>query len=536
MNKLNLLLTIARYDLLMRLRSVRFWLTLALCACAIWYFFPAQDAPYLTVGINAQYRPRYSSAWIGMMIAALDSILLSLVGFYLVRGTLLRDFESRVWQLLVGTTMTRRGYLLAKWMSQFVVLLCLVAISVIIGLVAQWVRAEDRHLNLIQMLIPVISLSLPALAISSTCAIWFDMIPFLRKTTGNVLFFIAWIFALASTSPGVPTQLRAHGIADPLGMTVFSDSLQANAALELPVKHNKGFCLVCGRPHQHTQIYNWNGSPPSLELIGTRMFWLLAALGGVLAATPLLDWSAAKSGEGLDRVKKSKARRLFWLSYILRPLEFSTTGRILSFELSETMRRRPWWWWLALITSLGVQTFAPIEGASMALIIAWVLNLDVLSRLVLREKEYGTHDLIYSCAGAARRMLPARWWMLVLLVWMMTLPFTVHMAMINPPAAIACLVVGVSVATWAMATSALTQHAKVFEVAACLIAYAALSGAPILNLKVSAMETAIQHLQALPIAVALLLMAAYFARRGTVMSVRQLWPARKKPVREFVKT
>ena len=45
------------------------------------------------------------------------STMLSLFGFYLVRGTVVRDFETGVWQLLVATPMHRAGYVFAKWLS-----------------------------------------------------------------------------------------------------------------------------------------------------------------------------------------------------------------------------------------------------------------------------------------------------------------------------------------------------------------------------------------------------------------------------------
>ena len=88
---------------------------LAIVALATWWCFPSMDAGYVTVAFGDNVRGLYSSAWIGMVLGLLYSTMLSIIGFYLVRGTLLRDFDTRVWQLLVATPMTRSGYLLAKW-------------------------------------------------------------------------------------------------------------------------------------------------------------------------------------------------------------------------------------------------------------------------------------------------------------------------------------------------------------------------------------------------------------------------------------
>ena len=78
-----------------------------------------------------------------------------------MRGTLVRDLETRVWQLLVATPMTRGGYLLAKWASHMVVFAVVMAVGLVRGLVAQWVRAEDRAIDLVELVKPVLVLSLP---------------------------------------------------------------------------------------------------------------------------------------------------------------------------------------------------------------------------------------------------------------------------------------------------------------------------------------------------------------------------------------
>jgi hypothetical protein len=105
---------ILRADLLQRMRTPRFWIVLFALGASMWWCLPPADADYLTVAIGDNLRGRYSSAWVGMATALIYSPLLSLAGFYLVRGTVARDLETRTWQLLVATTMSRRAYLVAK--------------------------------------------------------------------------------------------------------------------------------------------------------------------------------------------------------------------------------------------------------------------------------------------------------------------------------------------------------------------------------------------------------------------------------------
>src|SRR5690606_25324984 len=118
---------------------------------ATWWLFPAADAGYVTVGVG-NARGQYTSAWVGMVLGLLYSSMLSLFGFYIVRGTLARDFETRVWQLLVATPMTRPGYLLAKWSSHLCVFMLILALGLGVGLAAQLHHGESTRVDLWQLL------------------------------------------------------------------------------------------------------------------------------------------------------------------------------------------------------------------------------------------------------------------------------------------------------------------------------------------------------------------------------------------------
>ena len=86
-----------------------------------------------------------------MTLGLFYSTMLAWLGFYLVRGTVLRDFDTRVWQLLVATPMTRRGYLVAKWGSHMAVFSCVIAVGLAVAVLARWVRGEDRTFDLLEL-------------------------------------------------------------------------------------------------------------------------------------------------------------------------------------------------------------------------------------------------------------------------------------------------------------------------------------------------------------------------------------------------
>ncbi|MEO7755860.1 MAG: ABC transporter permease, partial [Dokdonella sp.] len=196
-------------DLRERSRSTRFWVVLGLVSLVTWWCFPGIETGRFTVGFATDQRAAYSSAWVGLVLGLMYSTMLSLIGFYLVRGTLVRDFDTRVWQLLVATPMTRAGYLLAKWTSHMAVFALIMLVGLAIGAAAQWVRAEDHAFDLIELFKPVAVLALPSLALTAFFAVLFDLVPWLRHTAGNVLFFFVWSFLFVTLGVAIDPHKSA---------------------------------------------------------------------------------------------------------------------------------------------------------------------------------------------------------------------------------------------------------------------------------------------------------------------------------------
>ena len=90
MSTLRAIGAILRADLQQRVRTPRFWFVVLGLGAFMWWCFPPVEADYLTVSVGESLRGRYSSAWIGMVVALIYCPLLSLTGFYLVRGTVTR--------------------------------------------------------------------------------------------------------------------------------------------------------------------------------------------------------------------------------------------------------------------------------------------------------------------------------------------------------------------------------------------------------------------------------------------------------------
>jgi hypothetical protein len=495
-------------DLRQRLRAPRTWVVVIGLAALMWWCFPAFETHYLTVSIDGM-RGRYSSAWIGMIEALIYSASLSLFGFFLVRGTLVRDFETRAWQLLVATTMSRSAYLFAKWLSHMLLFALVVGAGLALGLVVQWLRAEDRHIDFVELLKPMLLLTMPTLALTAAMAVWCDMVPWLRRSAGNVLFFVLWVTLLsvntsaASHTAGAATPWPG----DPHGLVVAEHDLGRDWPVAAPAGAERGLNIgaqVMANGEQAILV-DWTHWTVDAAALRARGFWLGLAFALLALAVPLLDRCAAHVGKpGRSAGAGAKLR---WLDRLLRPLERGASGALAAAELRLILRGRRWWWWLALLALLCMQAFAEPAVVAICAILAWVLLIDVFARLVLREQETRTAGLVFTAPAAHRRLTVARALVSVGLAWAVTLPAVLRLASSQPVATLATLAVGASFALWGMATGALARNGRLFELIALSVAYGGLQHGSISYVLAAPANTLRWHLLALPVAMAVVVLS-----------------------------
>ena len=481
-------------DLRERTRTARFWVLLAAMVVVSWYCFPARHEHYLVLAVDQGLRGAYSSAWVGMALAMVYSLLLGLGGFYVVRGTLVRDFETRVWQLLVATPMTRAGFLLAKWASHMLVFTVLAGVGLAVGLVAQWLRAEDRSFDLVEAAKPIVLLSLPGLATTAAAAIWFDLVPWLRRTAGNVLFFVLWMTALSTSMmqlEGDESKARSSWLSDAHGLMVVARDFQRVRTEQTGKVQDFGFSIGSSRADKGVKTFEWKQwQPRPMDLLG-RALWLGLGLGAVLLAAPLLDFAAARGAGG--KAVSGAGRRLACLDRLLRPFERGPFGVLAVAELKLVLRERRLWWWLAALVLMGMQAFASGKSAQAALLLAWALPLELLARGVLREREMRTGELVFTAPRMLGRLLAVRFAVAALLLLLLGLPGLLRLFGASPLQALAGLAVVASIASWGMALGALCRNPRPFELALVCAVYLGLQGASLFAFGAHAPRTLLWH-------------------------------------------
>ncbi len=468
-------------DLRERTRTPRFWVVLALVGLGTWYCFPGIDSGQLAISVDGA-RGRYSSAWTGLTLALFYSTMLAWLGFYLVRGTVLRDFDTRVWQLLVATPMTRSGYLVAKWASHMAVFCCVIVVGLAVGVVAQFVRGEDRAFDLIELVKPVLIITVPALSLTAFFAIAFDMVPMLRRTGGNVLYFFVWLLIFAGLSNSFSHSADASNMqtmSDPAGFSLAGQSFKQSLAHEVPkIDWNDVSVTIAaeklgginGRP----RLFEWTTWHVQPAVVVGRMFWLALGLFASAGLAVFLDRAAAHTGSA--PVGERAGRQLRWLDRALRPLERGATGTLVAAELRMALRRRGLLWWGVLLVAGIVQLAATLEAAMAAAVVAWMLSIDVHARALLREAETRTAGLVFTAPDAARRLSTARFASAVMLSLFAVAPLLVRALLTSSSMLGAALLIAAAIAALGLACGAVFRNPRPYELAMAVLAYAGVQG------------------------------------------------------------
>jgi hypothetical protein len=411
MMRLRILYHLARADFLERIRRHSFLLTMAFAAGLAYLTYTGAITLQL-----AEYRGVYNSAWIGGMMTLVTTAFITLAGFYIVKNTIQRDEQTRVGLVLATTPMTRDLYTLGKTLSNFAVLAAMVSVLAVAAVILQLVRGDGRGLEPGKLLGPFICVALPAMAMTAAVAMLFETLPVLRGGVGNVVYFFFWATYLGVSG--------VTGVNDYLGFTVLGYDMMG-ALKRIDPTYQGGFALQVGPTAHATKTFLWTGVEWTPLVLLARLQWVAIAIG--------IAWLSARFFHRFDparetrrRNRETHARRedhadtggsplapsapLSQLTPLTRTPSGGQFSRLVVSELRLMLNGRRWWWYLVaaglFVASLlvpGGQARAAVAGC------AWLWPALLWSQMGAREARHDTQKLVFSCAHALDRQLPAVW-------------------------------------------------------------------------------------------------------------------------------
>jgi len=422
MNNLSAIYHLARADFLERTRRQGFLVTLILIVFMAYLYVPSSNAGYITLSVDGA-RGIYNSAWVANLVAILVGITMPGLGFYLVKNAIARDTETGVGQILATTPLKRPTYTIGKWLSNFAVLSLMLAVIALATIVLQFVLGEDRHVQLVTLLIPLLWIVLPTLALIGALAILFETISGLRGGLGNVVyFFICTAFTMASFMPimiglGKPLFGDVLGIGRPLGemlqsvSVAFPDLDTGNTSIG-PVPN-----FLAGGP---LQTFAWYGISWTPSEILSRISWIGFSFLIVLFATLFFnrfDPSRVRfrqnknisSKVGSEKETTAKIPDATLTSLVGIPLRFNFLQMMLA-EMRLIRKGLPKiWYFIAAILFIAGMVTSPEIARQYILPFTWLWPILAWSQLGAREKQNHAEGLIFSNAYPLQRQFPAMW-------------------------------------------------------------------------------------------------------------------------------
>lgn len=458
------LLAIAGADATERTRRFAFLLTVAVTLYVGYLYFPDMHAGYATIVIGT-YRGVYDSAYLGSAIAVLTVLFTSLFGFFLIRGSVGRDAELAVGDIVAASPVRRLTFLFGKFASNLAVLLAVAGISAIAAMIMQQIRAEDRHLDLLNYLVPFAVITLPAMAIVAASGVVLDVVKPLRGIFGSIVFVAAiWspLMVLPVTNIERATSMAPY---DGLGSTAVVIAMRDAARAQYP--HAKIETVIIGGGvvrHQGLGTYRFPGMHWSVDLLEQRLIWLLIALALVAGISPFFDRFQRESG-------RARAPRI--ALDIGRAIPALPGLRIFRAEFALLVNGANVWWMLGaagIAVACGLAQLATVTAYLLP--IAFIWPLDRISSLGSRERRSGVDDIFLTTRRYVQRTQFVQIAAATLLGALVCSGYLVRViASGHPAAAIATVLVVAATAAAALALGALSSSPRPFQALYLLVWY-----------------------------------------------------------------
>jgi hypothetical protein len=433
----------------------------------------------LTTGI-------YNSAYVGTAASALAAMFLTLIGFYLVAGSVRRDEDTRVGAILAATPLSKTAYLLGKLVAHIVYLGALGAVS-IAAAVAVFARYGVGPFRPGDFLWPFLLLVVPALSFTAACAVLFDAVRFLRRKAGLVLYFFFWTFVFF----GLPILLTggfenrkagdAPPLFDPAGVVALSQSILDS----VPGSRVEGISMGVIIPAEPPVRVEWAGVVPTARLVIARsasIVWIAAVLGLAIALFDRFERGRLPSGGEGKRFRKAKretsphdAPAAQAAHPVLSPIvTMPGFTRSVRAEVTLLWKEAAWLRWPLLAAA--ILAAAPLKFGHPGMAAFLLLLAPALAESAVREKIAGTARLVLSQPGIPRSVLAWKAAAALAFVLLLAAPSLVSNAFASPVRGASYLAGLCFVAVFATAAGSLTGGGKLFLGAYLALWYVAVNG------------------------------------------------------------
>jgi hypothetical protein len=405
---LRTLFHMARADFFERTRRYSFLVMLGL---VVWLGYLSATGS-LVMSVPPNYVGEVNSPWVGALMTVTVTMFLGWFGFYLVKGSVARDYETGVGQIIATTPLSRPMYALGKWLSNFTVLGVMVIILMFAG-IAMNLFFGSAPLDLWALTAPLLFIALPCMAVVAALAVLFETVGWLRGGFGNVVYFFLFIMALV---PGFETE-PYQPMLDLTGFRLIGDRIAQAAKLTYP-ESESGFAFQIVTAATEVKYFLYNGIEWTADILLPRFVFVLIGLGLAMLGALFFDrFNTTKVLRGKKRFASDPAQASasepaplpnIHLTPLLAARHFRFSALYLA-ELKMLLKGRRWWWYAVSLGLVIAQLAVPHSETAFLLAVAWLWMILLLSALGSREALHNTSEIVFSAPRPTLNQLPASW-------------------------------------------------------------------------------------------------------------------------------
>jgi hypothetical protein len=431
----------------LRARRLSTLFALLLMVAISWSMIPDPQTGMVMMAVD-DARVVYTSSALAFGSSTLAALLLSLIGFYLLRGRMSEDVRTGIGSIIATSPIKNSLFIFSRWLGAVAYILILMLAFMLVVLLLHGVRGEGA-IQLDVYLQTYFFIFIPMAFATASFAILFDSIPFLMGKVGDIIYFIFWVaqigfVATAVASNGATGSNIINLLFDFNGMgatvTIFKFYMNTNSFSLGYTDFNAALAPIT------LPSYLW-----TYQLAGMRMASAVCAMLPLLIAIPLFHRYSP------DKVKASHTRNrrspVAMLNAWSRPLAkqahplFSMASRCPNFcgqvfaELGLCIVSAPFILVLLVVLSV-LQATMHVDLLPKLAIISVAIWGVLIGEISTRDYQTGIESMTGVVQGGAVQRWLRQYWATSLLGFLFVAPLIIRWAYAKPTLALA-MVVGI---------------------------------------------------------------------------------------------
>ena len=478
---MNSKLKLAYYTTTQEVRDYKFFYILAISLLFTLSFVPPQDAAFSTISFTG-WQPLFNSEWIGTTTAIMSTVLLSILGFYLIIDNISKEKEYRTQDLFVVSPMSNFRFLFHRTVSGSLILIFILLFSMLVSIILSIYYNGFIGTSYLEIIIPYLLIAIPSAFIIATISTFLEVLMPKKRMIRYVLFIL--FFSVYAGSTMLFSNPYAD-VLDPFGMQYSITQMMENVKM-ITNDQISGFSIGFSKndPNAIREVFEYQGTNYSSNFIWSRALFIPVCLFLIWLAS--LFFNRLKFFQhkiGNIKQKLSDTSRYSQAQFNIDFLSMSNSQSKVSWRenlLAEIFIYQKWTSPVILILTIGLvigSFFFDIQTAHQYFLPCIILlQVPVVSDMLTREKRLRTDIFLKTSVISKNTHLFSKGMAVLMILTILSLPIIIRLIIAaNLFSAISILLGLIFMTCVSFLFGMLFQSKKPFELIMILISYASIN-------------------------------------------------------------